>query len=84
MNNISALHARHNSPMPISSSVCNALWCRLDQARAVAECIQDKCSNASGVEAQKMALERIMALSGTIATLMELAITDTQALETMV
>lgn len=61
----------------------NALWFRLDQARAVALCISDKYDVLGG-DGAVAALAQVIALAGAVSELLTLALNDTQALEVLV
>ena len=67
-----------------ASKTLNALWFRLSQAQAVAQCIPDKCDATWELEGATAALAQVMALAGAVSALLALALTDTQALEALV
>ena len=62
----------------------NALWFRLDQARAVALCIPDKCDGEWELEAAIASLAQVGALAGAVAEMLALALADLTALECQV
>lgn len=65
-------------------SAANALWFRLDQARAVAQCIPQKCDVAWELEGAVAALAQVMALAGAVTELLDLALADVQNLEQLI
>ena len=66
------------------ASALNALWLRLDRARAVALCIPVQCETPWELEAAITALAQATALAGAVSELLALALSDTQALEALV
>lgn len=84
---VTALHSTQAAAMldtPTAAQAVNALWFRLDQARAVALCIPDKCDVLGAQGPAAAALAQVMALSGAVAELLALALNDAQALEALV
>lgn len=85
--NVIALHPTQAAAMttdaPTAAQAVNALWFRLDQARAVALCIPEKCDVLGAQGPASVALAQIMALSGAVAELLALALNDVQALEAL-
>ncbi len=79
---VTALHTQP-STMSAAAHLVNTLWFRLNQAQAVAQCIPDKC-NIVGTEGAADALAQAMALSGAVAELLALALSDMEALEALV
>jgi len=71
-------------PQPTPAQALNTLWLRLDQARAVALCIPDKCETAWDAEGAQAALAQVLALSGAVAQLLGQALADTAQLEGLV
>ena len=62
----------------------NDLWLRVNQAREVAACISIRCEASNSSDALAKALAQVDALAGVINTLLSLALSDTEALESMV
>lgn len=62
----------------------NSLWFRLDQARAVAQCIPPKCEVAWELEGAVAALAQVIALAGAVTELLDLALADVQNLEQLI
>lgn len=85
MSTVTALRPRKTapaSPQPSAALALNALWLRLDQARAVAQCITDKCEDAWSQDgADTAAINQVLALSGAVAQLLSQAQADTAQLE---
>jgi hypothetical protein len=82
MNNVLAL--KKTVVLPIARDVANALWFSIDQARAVAECISNKCDIGSENAEVLQAFERINALAGAVAKLLSTALDEVAVLEKMV
>lgn len=80
--NVTALH--QPKTMNTAAHAANALWFRLDQARAVALCIPDKCDTLADSASMAAVLAQVSALSGAVAELLALALNDVQALEALV
>lgn len=72
------------SQQPTPAQAINTLWLRLDQARAVALCIPDKCETAWDADGAVAALAQVLALSGAVAQLLSQALADTAQLEGLV
>lgn len=79
---VTTLHPPKASIMTPTARAANALWFRLNQAQAVALCISDKCDVLDAQE-RLAALAQIMALSGAVAELLALALSDVEALEAL-
>lgn len=83
--NMSSTHKNMCSqPQPTPAQALNALWLRLDQARAVALCIPDKCETTWGDDGAVVVLAQVLALSGAVAQLLSQALADTAQLEGLV
>ncbi len=73
-----------SSQQPTPAQALNTLWLRLDQARAVALCIPDKCETTWGDDGAVVVLAQVLALSGAVAQLLSQALADTAQLEGLV
>ena len=81
---VTALHRPKAKAMTPAAHAVNALWSRLDQARAVALCIPDKCDTLADSTTAAAVLAQVAALSGAVAELLALAQGDIAALEALV
>lgn len=81
---VTALHASKPKAMTAAAHAVNALWFRLDQARAVALCIPEKCDTLADSASAAAVLAQVAALSGAVAELLALAQGDISALEALV
>ncbi|MDD4942577.1 MAG: hypothetical protein PHQ13_03460 [Rhodoferax sp.] len=77
----SAQQTACSSQQPTPAQAVNTLWMRLDQARAVALCIPDKCETAWGADGAVAALAQVLALVGAVTQLLSQAQADTAQLE---